>query len=274
MFTSTMTYEEIYQIIYKEVLDVYDHYQKVVEPKAKRELKKAIKFPKRITFNWKHPKTLNTYTYYIQSNRRSQWDNPFLTVFSEYEGKNGKELLCIAPHPNKTEFLLNVYSSHFFKRYRERVLKEDTDYYQTIAIYLMRNSRTEFLGKDYVSNKEQLIELPGFSQEAMLTVDGLGLGWKNDTGTIVIYKTFLGIDQLHDDQLKKVWIEHLSFFLSLAKESSPRYKHSINNLLIELTENIRILTDDSLLSKEEKNDCIFHEYEKTYQKLNSYLLIN
>ena len=138
----------------------------------------------------------------------------------------------------------------------------------------MRNSRTEFLGKDYVSNKEQLIELPGFSQEAMLTVDGLGLGWKNDTGTIVIYKTFLSIDQLHDDQLKKVWIEHLSFFLSLAKESSPKYKHSINNLLLELTENIRILTDDSLLSKEEKYDCIFHEYEKTYQKLNSYLLIN
>lgn len=274
MFTSTMTYEEIYQIINKEIFDVHDHYQKVVEPKAKRELKKAIKFPKRITFNWKHPKTLNTYTYYIQSNRRSQWDNPFLTVFSENEGKNGKELLCIAPHPNKTEFLLNVYSSHFFKRYRERVLKEDTDYYQTIAIYLMRNSRTEFLGNDYVSNKEQLTELPGFSHESMLTVDGLGLGLRNNNQNIIIYKTFVGIDQLYDDQLIKVWCEHLPFFFALARERSQKYKFIIDNLLKELTENILQIFTDSHTSKEEKYKLIFQEYENVYIKLNPYLMIN
>ena len=117
--------------------------------------------------------------------------------------------------------------------------------------------------------------MPGFSQEAMLTVDGLGLGWKNDTGTIVIYKTFLGIDQLHNDQLIKVWLEHLPFFFALARDRLPKYKHTIDNLLLELIGNIlRILTDDSLLSKEEKYNCISHEYEKTYQKLNSYLLIN
>ena len=269
-----MTYEEIYQIIYNEVFDVYDHYQKVVEPKTRRSLKKATIFPKRISFEWRHPISCNTYTYYIQSNRPSQWDNPFMTVFCEYEGKNGKELLCISPHPNRMKFLLNVYSLHFFTRYKERVLKEDFDYYQTIAIYIMRNSRVEFLGKDYVSNKEQLIELPGFSHEAMLTVDGLGLGLKNNTGTIVIYKTFVGIDQLYDDQLIKVWCEHLPFFFALARERSQKYKFIIDNLLKELTENILRIFTDSHTSEEEKYKLIFQEYKNVYIKLNPYLMIN
>ena len=36
MFLSTMTYEEIYQAISKEMHDVFDHYQKVVKPKVDR----------------------------------------------------------------------------------------------------------------------------------------------------------------------------------------------------------------------------------------------
>ena len=44
MFTSTMTYEEIYQIINKEIIDVHAHYQKVIKPKVERALKKAYTF--------------------------------------------------------------------------------------------------------------------------------------------------------------------------------------------------------------------------------------
>ena len=274
MFTSTMTYEEIYKKINEEIIEVQNHYQKVLEPKVNRELKKASKFPKRITHEWRHPKSQNLYIHYIQSNYRSQWDNPFRTVLCEYEGKDGKELLCIHPNPDRNGFVLNIFRSHFFKRYRERVLKEDVDYYQTIAIYIMRNSKVMYLGKDYVSYKEQQIELPGFSQESMLSFDGLGLGLKNHTGNIVIYKTFVGIDQLHDDQLIKVWLEHLTFFFAIAIDHSPKYKKAIDNLLIELAENIHriLITDDLSISKEEKYNLIFQEYDKIYTKLEPYIM--
>lgn len=72
MILSTMTYEEIYQAISKEMTDVFAHYEKVVKPKVDRTLKKATIFSKRVTINWKHPKSRNTYTYYVQSNRRGQ----------------------------------------------------------------------------------------------------------------------------------------------------------------------------------------------------------
>ena len=98
MFLPTMTYEEIYQAISKEMSEVFGHYQKIVKPKVDRTLKTATNFPKRITIDWKHSKSRNTYTYYIQSNRRSQWDNPFMSVFCEYDGKNGKELLAVVPN--------------------------------------------------------------------------------------------------------------------------------------------------------------------------------
>lgn len=73
MFLSTMTYEDIYRAISIEMSDVFAHYEKVVKPRVDRALKKATLFPKRISVEWTHPKSHNTYSYCVQSNRRSQW---------------------------------------------------------------------------------------------------------------------------------------------------------------------------------------------------------
>ena len=146
-----MTYEEVYQSISKEMHDVFAHYQSVVKTKVDRTLKTATNFPKRITIDWKHPKSLNTYTYYIQSNRRSQWDNPFMSVFCEYEGKSGKELLIAIPNPYKKELLLHVFRSHFYERYGERFLQGEKDYRRAVAKYFMRNTNAASMGKELVS---------------------------------------------------------------------------------------------------------------------------
>lgn len=267
-----MTYEEIYQAISKEMTDVFTHYEKVVKPKVDRTLKKATIFPKRVTINWKHPKSRNTYIYYIQSNRRGQWNNPFMSVFSEYDGEYGKELLVIVPNPYKKELLLNVFIQHFYEQYAARFLKENNDYYHIVATYLMRNTRSASMGKDLVSLNEQQTTVPNYTKESMLTIDGLGLGLKSNRGHIVVYKTFVSFDMLFGNQYQKIWPIYLYFVCSLAIEASPKEGQLINSLYEEGAKKIQQIADEENLSKEEKSKLIYQEYERTYLRLVKYIV--
>lgn len=272
MILSTMTYEEIYRAISNEMPNVFAHFAKVEKPKVDRILKKATRFPQRISIEWTHPKSRNTYSYYIQSNRRSQWDNPFMRVCCEYEGKSGKELLIVVPNPHKKELLLQVFRSHFYERYGERFLKGETDYRRIVAQYLIRNTKTRPMGKDCVSLKEQQEEVPGFLKESMLSIDGLGLGLKNEQGNIIIYRTFVGLDQLFEEQFKNVWPIYLYFVCSMAIEDSPKDAVQINRIYEGGAAKIHQLADDNSLAKTEKYHLIYEEYKKTYQELVQYIV--
>lgn len=267
-----MTYEDIYQAISREMYDVFDHYEKVVKPKVDRFLKTSELFPARKSIEWKHPKTLNTYYYFVQSNRRSQWDNPFLGVLCEYEGKHGKELLIFVPSPVKNEMILHVFTSHFYERYSERFLNGTTDYYLVVSQYLMRNIMATSLGKECVSIKEQQEEIPGYKKESMLTLDGLGLGLRSNDKRIVIYKTFISFDRLFDAQFKKVWPIYLYAICSMAIESDPRAKVTINSIYENAVKEIRRLAEDPNLSQEEKCKRIDEEYGKAYHMFVKHIL--
>lgn len=272
MFISTMTYEEIYRAISNEMPDVFAHYDKVEKLKVDRALKKATLFPKRISIEWTHPKSHNTYSYYIQSNRRSQWNNPFMRVYCEYEGKDGKELLIVVPNPPKRELLLQVFRSHFYERYGERFLNGETDYRSIVAQYMIRNTKAASMGPECVSIKEQQEDVPGFSKESMLTIDGLGLGLRSQDENIVIYRTFVCFDQLFDKQYKKIWPIYLYFVAKLAIEDSPRYAVLINGIYEEGAAKIHQLANDKDLIEADKNQQIFEEYERTYQLLVRYIV--
>ena len=271
MFLPTMTYEEIYQAISKEMSEVFGHYQKIVKPKVDRTLKTATIFPKRITIDWEHPKSRNIYTYYIQSNRRAQWDNPFMSVFCEYDGKKGKELLAVVPNPYKNELLLNIFTQHFYEQYAARFLKEDNDYYQIVATYIMRNTKAASMGKELVSLNEQQTEVPGYTKESMLTIDGLGLGLRSNSGNIVVYRTFVCFDMLFENQYRKIWPIYLYFVCGLAIEASPKEGGLINGIYEKGANKMHQLADATNLTEDEKYKLIYQEYEQTYINLVKYI---
>lgn len=271
MFISTMKYEEIYQTISKEMSDVFAHYQKVEKSKVDRALKKATLFPKRITIDWKHPQTHNIYTYYIQSNRRGQWNNPYMSVFCEYDGKKGKELLVVVPHQYKKELFLNIFTQHFYEQYAARFLKEDNNYYSAVATYLMRNTKAASMGKELVSLNEQQTEVSGYTKESMLTIDGLGLGLRSNNGNIVVYRTFVSFDLLFDNQYQKIWPIYLYFVCNLAIEASPKEGVLINSIYEEGAAKMHQLSENINLSDAEKCKLIYQEYKQTYLMLVKYI---
>lgn len=273
MLLSTMTYEEIYHAISNEMPDVFAHYQKTVKSKVDRTLKKATNFPKRITIEWKHPQSHNKYTYYIQSNRRAQWDNPFMTIFCNRDVKKGKELFIVIPNPMRRELLLQVFTKHFYDRYGERFLNDTTDYCKSVAQYVMRNTDAESMGEECVSENELQNDIPGYQHESMLTIDGLGEGLRNKEGNIIIYRTFVSFDTLFKKQFERIWAKYLYCVCKWAMINSPKDRFTLNNIYEGGASRIHQIADDTTLPEEEKRQQIYQEYEQTYQKLVKYINI-
>lgn len=271
MFVHSMTYEEIYRAISDEMHDAYAHYEKV-KPKVDRALKKAARFPFCLYFSWEHPRSHNVYNYYVQSNRPAQWNNPFMSIFCEYEGEYGKEVLIPMPIPGRKDLLLQVFTSHFYKRYGERFLKDETDYRQIVMQYARRNFEAKSLGKECVSINEQQEETPGYNKESMLTMDGLCLGLRSDDQNITIFKTFVSFDQLFQSQYEKVWPMYLPYVCTLAMKSSPKNASTINTIYENGAIAIHQIASKSDLSEDEKRHLIYKEYEQTYQALTQYIM--
>ena len=105
----------------------------------------------------------------------------------------------------------------------------------------------------------------------MLTIDGLGLGWRSKSGNIIIYRTFVSFDMMFASQYEKVWPVYLYFVCKLAMESSPKDKVILNNVYEDGVKEMHQIAEDANLDENEKRNLIFKEYEQTYNKLVRYI---
>ena len=119
-----MTYEEIYREIRDDFRDVLDYYSKTLKPKVAKSAQKSSKYPWYKFDLYIHPKSQNKYVFFSIVKKHSLWKEPEPTVFCEYEGKGGKEIITAAIWKDRRTFqptlIISVFQAHFFKRYQER----------------------------------------------------------------------------------------------------------------------------------------------------------
>ena len=96
MILSTMRYEEIYREIKNDFRDVLDNYKNTIEPKVCKLAQKSPKYPWYKFDLYIHPKSHNKYFYFSIVKKHSLWKEPVPTVFCEYEGQYGKEIITAA----------------------------------------------------------------------------------------------------------------------------------------------------------------------------------
>ena len=114
--------------------------------KAIKELKKARKFPAVVTYKYKIPATLNEHIIYFFAESRFYVDKPTANSFFPLFHNKSRYAITTnkAVHKSEGEFLLikcvEAYSSHFFDRYNERFLKDNTlGRNEIIALFFGRN---------------------------------------------------------------------------------------------------------------------------------------
>lgn len=275
-----MTYEQIYREISHDFRDVVDYYERIVKPKVcKRAKKSKFPYPIRKFDFYTHPKSRNNYIYFSIVKKHSLWDSPECTVFCDYEGKYGKEIITVAIWKNPISLhdaiVVNVFQAHFFKRYFERFIKQDEAEIDKIAIFLARNAYAIQISSDVVSLKERLKDEFGYMDTALLNLDGLCLGKVSiENRNIIIYKTFLPFDELYAEQNEKVLPEYIKMLVDIGCQDYPQCRETIYAIYNESAKKQRdILLGDNLMNREERLRAYLNEYSTTCHKLCEYIIL-
>lgn len=280
MILSTMTYEEIYREIRNDFRDVLDYYNKTLKPKVCKE---ALKCPQNL-YPWRkfdyytHPKSKNKYVFFSIVKKHSLWKEPEPTLFCEYEGKYGEEIITAAIGKDRRTFqptlILSVFQPHFFQRYLERFLKSNEFEFDKIAIFLARNAGAIQISSEAVSAKELLKDEPGYNNTALLNLDGLCLGKVSiENHNIIIYKTFIPFDELFWKQNEKVLPEYLRMLADIGAADYPQCRERIYTIYNESAKRQRdILLGDNPMSREERLQAYLKEYRTTCHELIKYVI--
>lgn len=279
MILSTMTYEEIYREISHDFRDVLNYYEHTLKPKVCKGAQKSKLYPWRKFDFYIHPQSKNRYVFFSIVKKHSLWKDPEPTLFCEYEGKAGKEIITAAIWKDRRTFqpalIMSVFQPHFFKRYMERFLKNNELEFDKIAIFLMSNAGSIQISSEAVSVNELLKDEPGYNNAALLNLDGLCLGKVSlENHNLFIYKTFIPFDELFDKQFEKVLPEYIQMLAAQGASDYPHCRETIYRFYNESAKKQRdILLGDNPMSNEERFQAYLKEYSVTCKELSKYIII-
>ena len=279
MLLSTMSYEEIYREILKDIRDVKEYYDVAIKEKVCKSAQKSRIYPWRHFDLYTHPKSQNKYTYLTIIKKRAWWNNPEVTVFCEYEGERGKEIITMAPKKDimtsKYKLVISVFQAHFFKRYYERFIKDEQAEQYKIALFLSRNAGALQLGSKIVSDNEQIKEDSECHNSGMLNLDGLCLGKiSKENPNIFIYKTFIPLDRLYQKQFERVMHEYLKMIALRGGEDNPHCRKTIEDIYNNAARRFHdILFGNNQMTDKERVQTYLEEYNKTCDILRHYIIL-
>lgn len=146
-----------------------------------RACKKASRFPFNYTAHYKSARG-NRYTLIITAtDKRKGCTNPLTSIYTTLDTREGKYMLrydLVRQH-------VNIFTPHFFKRYRERALKQPTGLAdEIIATFAVRNFNTAC----------------NFGKQLQTCSEGYIPTKEIDNGVSVCL-TFISFDMLHDEQM-------------------------------------------------------------------------
>lgn len=226
MLTPSMTYKEMVDHLAsdREKLQIK---KDILRPKAIRELKKEKKFPAWRCYEYTVPATKNQYVIFFYAASRAFVEKPFVDSFCRY----GKFAIKWGSRPyqhtenSPMSFVrqLSAYPPHFFKRYNERIIKDETlNYNDIVCLYFSRNRKEMPINiNEDISRK--ISEYGEIAERGFRVDDGFcfthsvvegdisedGDMSKDKVDALVfVYTTFMNESGMEDSQIKAINEEH------------------------------------------------------------------
>ena len=209
MIVPLMTEKEIESEILKEVQEL-DNTRDRFSKNFRRLVLKSSKFPVTKLYACKTKKK-NLFKLVYTVTKRSQHDSPNLGIFCIYERKEGKYMVAYSCLDKK----ITIFSPHFFLRYRERILKNESLPMLDVIDTYIRNNKALM---SFVINRE-LVEAyrcfeKNYSDEKINLVASTadGFCFSEEHGNVTIVKTIISREMLTKAQKP--------FLLELEKETT------------------------------------------------------
>lgn len=198
MIVPSMTVQEIHKEVFEDLQNL-----KSKLDQCRNDFKKTVlngsRYPLTKSYDCKTREKRNLFIVDFTAIKRSAWKKPNLTIYGIYSRFEGK--YAVAPSIDMK--MISIYPPHFFKRYRERILKDESTSSENIIRQYFKNDwgfTGAVVNEDYESvyhnfendNKNEKI---GF---VAATSQGYCFGERQ--GNVNIVKTILSEDMLFENQ--------------------------------------------------------------------------
>lgn len=194
-----MTLNEIHNELFSDLRTLknkIDHCHK----DFKRKVLKSSKYPISHSYDCRSRFKRNLFVVNLYASKRGDWEKPLIGICGIYSRPEGNYLAALALENNMT----NIYPPHFFKRYRERILKDiKSSNEEIIKCYLNRNlwgivaapSGAKYQGLYNIFEAEMKDTKISF-----VCVSSEGFCFGEKLGNINVIKTIISEEMLRDDQ--------------------------------------------------------------------------
>lgn len=240
MLLPTMTYKEMYDHLSKDLQKVKIR-ENYFLPKAIKEFKKEKRFPACRWYEYTVPASQNKYVIFFYAESRAFIERPQIDNFSiVFDKKNNRYVIkcavCGYSHTKEGPLMplrqVQVYTSHFFDRYKERYLKDlSLNANDVVCRYLSRNKRgmpiemndeiNRHLDQYGVGAKYGFRVRDGFCfaiSDLQIIKSEDGDSEKDKPQAMyVVYKTFMNESDMADTQLSAINKSHYEAWLQYAQ---------------------------------------------------------
>lgn len=199
MIVPSMTLNEIHKELFADLRTLeskIDHCHK----DFKRKVLKASRYPISHSYECRTKLKKNLFVVNLYASKRGDWEKPLIGICGIYNRPEGNYLAALALEMNMT----TIYPPHFFKRYRERIVKDmKSSNEDMIKLYLHRNawgivaapSDAKYQGLYNIFEAEMKDTNLSF-----VCVNSEGFCFGEKQGNINVIKTIISEDMLIGDQ--------------------------------------------------------------------------
>lgn len=121
MIVPAMTIQEIHKEVFADLESLKNKLPEFRKDFGKRVLK-VSRYPLSKTYEYTTRIKKNIFYIDFTALKRGQWDKPILSIYCIYSRPEGKYAVTLTIDMD----IITIYPPHFFKRYRERIVKDES----------------------------------------------------------------------------------------------------------------------------------------------------
>ncbi len=199
MIVPSMTVQEIHKEVYEDFENLKVKLLEYKTKFGKSVLKSQRKYPLSKSFEIKTKEKRNLFIVTYEAKKRSDWKKPIFSVYSIYLRPEGNYAVC----PSIDLNIISIYPPHFFKRYRERIIKDEFISNEDLIRNYFKND-WGFIGtvvnKDFESVYYCFENDDKSEKVSFVSASSQGYSFAEKQGNVNIIKTIISEDMLFENQ--------------------------------------------------------------------------
>ena len=198
MIVPTMTIQEIHKELFEDVKNLRAKLEACKKDFGKKVLK-VSRFPFTKSYDCKTKENKNIFIVTFTALKRSSWDKPIYDIKAIYTRPEGRYAASLSLDTNLT----SIYQPHFFKRYRERIVKDEFISNEDIIRRYFKNDwgfTGAVVNEDFKSVYHSFETDDENDKVSFVAAVSEGYCFGEKQGNVNVFKTIISEDMLFENQ--------------------------------------------------------------------------